>query len=101
MALRKNLTSSPVLLGFCERRFAGTADVWRRLDSLGANADGGFRSIQALLGVARATQRTSACQAPCFWPRAGDRYATAADAEPSGLRRTEPSKEAPPWGGRL
>jgi hypothetical protein len=62
-------------------------DVWRRRDSPGANADGGFRSIQALLGVARATQRTSARQAPCSWPRAGDRYATAADAEPSGLRR--------------
>jgi hypothetical protein len=101
MALRKNPTGPPVLLGFCERRFPGTADVWRRRDSPGAYADGGFRSIQALLGVARATQRTSACDVLGFWPRAGDRYATAADVEPSGLRRIGALEGCLPWGGWL
>jgi hypothetical protein len=95
-ALRKNLTDPPVLLGFCERRFPGTAAVWRRQDSPGANGDWGFRSIQALLGATRATQRTSAYHALGFWPRAGHRYATAADVGPSGLRRMRPLEGGSP-----
>src|ERR1039458_999162 len=88
----------PGFIGFLRKAVSGTVDVWRWRDSPGANADGGFRSIQALLGVARATQRTSARQAPCSWPRAGDRYATAADAEPSGLRRIGALEGASPLG---
>ena len=77
----------PVLLGFCERRFPGPADVWRRGGGPGANADGGFRSIQALLEVARATRRISARHARGLSERAGGSYTTAADAEPSGFSR--------------
>src|ERR1017187_3428152 len=72
--------------GFLRKAVSGTVDVWRRRDGPGANADGGFRSIQALLGVARATQRTSARQAPCSWPRA---------AESEGSQNHRPQPEPP------